>query len=434
MPRPFLAGYDDFREFVNPLIAARAELLGEPYRLQAVDGDQLVDVDGQRVFDLLAGWGTQAFGHRHPRIEAALRAFLDSRSPAFFTSSVSPYAGLLARELCARSGGAYANAWFGSSGGEAVDAALKLARAATGRPRLLSLEGAYHGCTLGGTSLVARGPYAEPFGPPLAGTGRLPPGDLAALERELQAGDVAAVLVEPVQVEAGVRPLDAAYVEALGALTQRHGTLLVADEIQTGLGRTGRFLATGTWPRRPDVVVLGKALGGGLLPLSAVLTAPGLFARAYGTFPRAEAHTSTWSGSALPSVAALALLELLDDQALAQARASGERLRTELRSALGGSPLFREVRGEGLLVGLELSQGDQQWLTFDGLGLSELADRPAVGMLLGHRLFRAGWLTSVCGHDWSTLRLHPPLDVSGERLTAFVAACREAVEFLCSLR
>ena len=198
MPLP-LDGYDDFRTFVNPLITARAELTGEPYRIAQAQGDELVDLEGTRVIDLLAGWGTQPFGHRDPEIEAALRAFLDSRSPSFFTSSVSPYAGTLARELCTHSGGTYPRAWFGSSGGEAVDAAIKLALAATGRPRVLALKGAYHGCTIGGTALMESGPYSVPFLPYVRPVDRVLVGDLAALERELSSGDVAAVMVEPVR-------------------------------------------------------------------------------------------------------------------------------------------------------------------------------------------------------------------------------------------
>src|SRR5206468_2181423 len=133
------------------------------------------------------------------------------------------------------------------------------------RPRLLALERAYHGCTFGSCALMSEGPFRDPFAPHLPGVESLPFGDVAALADALAKGDVAAVVVEPIQLEGGVRPLPPAYIAALCELTARHGALLVADEIQTGLGRTGRFLASETWPRRPDAVITGKHLGGGLL-------------------------------------------------------------------------------------------------------------------------------------------------------------------------
>ncbi len=326
-------GYQAFRDFVNPLLAARAELMGEPWQLVRVAADgRLVDVDGRMVEDLLAGWGTQAFGHRPAAIERALTAFLAGDAPSYYPSSVSPWAGLLARALCQRVGaGAYDAAFFASGGTEAVEAALKLARAATGRPRILALQGAFHGCTYGSLAMMHDGAYRAPFGPALPLVDRLPFDDVDALERALAGGDVAAVVVEPIQVEAGVRVLGAAYVAALGELTARAGALLVADEIQTGLGRTGRMLASDGWPRRPDVVTLGKALGGGLMPVSAVLTRRQVFAAAYGTHATAESHASTFSGNALACVAALAALDLLTedviDRVAVWARAGGRRWR-----------------------------------------------------------------------------------------------------------
>lgn len=277
-------GFDDFREFVNPLIALRAELASEPTKVVRTDGGRLVTEDGRVIEDL---HGTQAFGHRHPAITQAVQTFLDSDSPSWFPSRVNPYAGSLARRLCERANGganpgAYSNAFFASSGSEAVEAALKLARAVTHRPRVLSLTGAYHGCTMGSCALMTSGVFRDLFEPHVPGLGSLPFADLSAMRAALSAGDVAAVVVEPIQLEGGVLALPEPYLHELCEATAHHGTLLVADEVQTGLGRTGRFLASEAWPRRPDVVVLGKHLGGGLMPISAMLTRRELFERAYG--------------------------------------------------------------------------------------------------------------------------------------------------------
>lgn len=429
-----LEGYELFRRHVNPLSVTRAEITGEPYRVVAVREGRLVDADGREVDDFLSGWGTQAFGHRNPEIGRALREFLAGGSPSYFTSVISPYAGMLAARLAERTGGALDRAFFVSGGSEAVEAALKLARASTGRPRILCLERGYHGYTMGGVSMMHPGTYRDAFGPHLPAVDRLPFGDLAALESALALPDVAALVVEPIQIEGGVRALPPEYVRVLCEETRRHGVLLVADEIQTGLGRTGRFLASDAWPRRPDVVVLGKALGGGLMPASAMLTRAEIFDRAYGTHPTAESHASTFSGNAMACVAALAFLELLTDDVLQRVRERGAELHRALREALGGLPLVEEIRGEGLLAGVALRAADHPWLTFEYLGMPEYSERSAVGLLTCHRLYKAGFLVNVCGHDWSVLRLQPPLDTGSERLAAFVHACRDAVEYLCQLR
>jgi len=431
-------GFDDYRELVNPLVALRAELTGEPAKVTRSDGGRLVDSAGHLIEDF---HGTQAFGHRHPAITQAVRELLYSDSPSWFPSRVNPYAGSLARRLCERANAAtpdappaYSNAYFASSGSEAVEAALKLARAVTGRPRVLSLAGAYHGCTMGSCGLMNPGPYRDPFAPHVPGLGNLPFGDVDALAAALAAGDVAAVVAEPIQLEGGVRPLPHAYVQALCDLTAAHDTLLVADEVQTGLGRTGRFLASETWPRRPDAVLLGKHLGGGLMPISAMLTRRDLHQRAYGaSFETSEAHNCTFTGSAAVCVAAHAALDLLDDALIARVGELGAAFRAGLDEALSGLPLFAEVRGAGLIAGIALKDADHPWLSFEHFGMQELAGNPTVGLLLCHRLYKRGFFCFVCGHDWSVLRLQPRFTIDAATLASFTAIVREELTFLCDL-
>lgn len=423
------SGFRDFAEWVNPPVARRADLSGEPVRVARVAGGCLVLEDGRVVEDF---HGTQAFGHRHPQVTRAVRDFLDSDSASWFPARVNPYAGSLARRLGERSG--YDNAFFAGSGSEAVEAALKLSRAATGRARVLGLSGAYHGCTMGSCALMADGPYREPFAPHLPSVERIPFGDVAALESAFAAGDVAGVIAEPIQLEGGVRPLSAPFLEALCALTARHGALLVADEVQTGLGRTGRFLASMAWPRRPEAVLLAKHLGGGLLPISAMLTRAEIFQRAYGaSFESSEAHNLTFSGTPAACVAAHAALDILDDALVARVGEVGRAFRRDLSEALAPLPLFDEVRGDGLAVGIVLKPTDHPWLSFESFGMDELADHPTVGLLLCHRLYRRGFFCFVCGHDWRVLRLQPRFTIEPEKLAAFTTAAREELEELCNL-
>jgi acetylornithine/succinyldiaminopimelate/putrescine aminotransferase len=429
-------GYGDYARHVNPLVALRAQLTGEPAHVLGVDGGRLVASDGRRIECL---HGTQAFGHRHPAISAAVRELLDGDAPSWLPARVNPYAGSLARRLCERANRTgtaadYGIGYFASSGTEAVEAAIKLARAVTGRPRIVGLQQAYHGCTMGAVALMAPGAYRDPFGPHLPDVSTIALGDVDALAATLAAGDVAAVIVEPIQLEGGVRPLPPAFIDALATLTARHGALLVADEIQTGLGRTGRFLASETWPRRPDVVLLGKHLGGGLMPISAMLTRVALWQRAYGgSLEASEAHNCTFSGSAAPCLAAHAALDLLDDALLERVATAGADLAAGLRAALTGLPLFDEIRGDGFAVGVALHGTDHPWLSFEHFGMAELGDHPTVGLLLCHRLYRHGFFSFVCGHDWRVLRLQPRFFIDDATLATLTAAIRAELEALCEL-
>jgi acetylornithine/succinyldiaminopimelate/putrescine aminotransferase len=430
-------GYEAYRRYVNPLVTLRAELLNEPTRLVATREGQLIDARGQ-VEDF---HGTQTFGHRHPAISEAVTDFLASDSPNWFPCRVNPYAGLLAQRLCERSAmtlegprPVYDNVFFANSGSGAVEAAIKLARAATKKPRVLSMDGAYHGCTMGSCALMKPGMFKDPFGPHVPGLEPLPFADIDALAAALRAGDVAAVIVEPIQLEGGVRTLSSAFLEVVCELTAKHGALLVADEIQTGLGRTGRFLASECWPRRPDVLVLGKHLGGGLVPISAMLTSQELFERAYGEhYASAEAHNTTFGGSGLVCVAALAALDLLTDELIARVKTLGDRFRANLSRALARHALFDEVKGAGLLVGVALHPSDHPWLSFEHFGMESLADLPTTGVLLCHRLYKRGFYCFACGHDWRILRVLPRFNIPESTLDTFVTAIDEELHYLCNL-
>jgi acetylornithine/succinyldiaminopimelate/putrescine aminotransferase len=420
-------GWDEYREFVNPMVAQRAALASEPVRLVRAHEGMLFDESGSAIEDF---HGTYAFGHRHPHVREAIRAYLDSDAPSWFPARVNPFAGRLARVLSERTG--YDNAYIACSGSDAVEASLKLARAATRRPRILSLEGAYHGCSFGSVSLMAEGYLRDRFAPFLEGVSAIPFGDVDALARALAANDVAAVVVEPIQGEGGVRELPAAYVEALCELTRAHGTLLVADEVQTGLGRTGRAcLASARWPRRPDVVLLAKHLGGGFAPVSAMLTSRETFLRAYGDdFADGESHNTTLGATSLACVAALAALELLTDDVIARVDRVGARLRSGIESSLGGSALVREIRGSGLMVGVSLHSSDHPWLGFEHFGYDHLAHQSTISPLLCRRLYARGFFCFTCGHDWSVLRLQPRFDVPEATIDAFVAALGDEMRYL----
>ena len=425
----FRNGIDEYRRFLNPLMVERAQLAGEPLGIVRTEGGRLYDGDGNgyECFH-----GTQAFGHRHPAIQAAVQQFLDSDAPSWYPSRISQFGGRLARTLCERSG--YEHAYFATTGSGAVEAALKLARSATRRPRILGMSRAYHGCTFGSTALMSAGIFRDPFGPHLPGVEAIEFGDVDALRAAFDGGEVAAVVVEPIQGEGGVRALPAAYIEALCELTERHDALLVADEVQTGMGRSGTCLASARWPRRPDIVTLGKQLGGGLVPLSTVLTTSAWWDRAFGRHVEAaESHNATFSYNTLGMVAGLAALELLTDDTVARVRTVGDAFRKSLSESLATSPLFKEVRGAGLMVGIEFHPSEHPWLSFEHFGMDEFAGRPSVGLLLCMRMYKRGYICFVCGHDWSTMRIQPRFFIEPERLADFSRAIREELDYLEAL-
>lgn len=424
-------GFAEFVDHVNPFLAQRAELAGEGVRVVRTEDGTLVDADGRTIEDF---HGTQMFGHRHPAITKAVMDFLATDIPNWYPSRVSPQAGRLAKILADRTG--YTCSFFSLAGSDVVEASIKLGRMLTRRPGIVALEGAYHGCALGATALMAPGPFHDPFGPHLPGVRRIPFGDVDALARELAAGDVGTVVVEPIQGEGGTRVLPAPFVDALCDLTKRHGALLVADEIQTGLGRTGHLLRSELWPRRPDVVLLGKALGGGLAPISAMLTDRDTFARAYGRdFEGGESHNVTFSYNALSAVAAIAAMELLTPDVIAEVAARGARLKRRLEETLAGQPLVEEVRGEGFMLGIKLKAIEHPWLTFEHFGFETLAaeGRSTAAPLLCHRLHPHGLFCYTCGHDWSVFRLQPRYFCPEPTLERLVTLVRTELDYLTEL-
>jgi len=422
-------GFGEFQQFVNPLIAERARLAREPIELVRVIDGVLHDANGKAYEDL---HGTQMLGHRNPAIADAIRGFLDSDLPNWFPSRVNPWAGRLARRLCERTG--YSNVFFGMSGADAVEAALKLARAATRKPRILALTGGYHGCTFGAVSLMQDGPLHDPFAPHLPGVEKIPFDDVEALARALATEDVCAVVVEPIQGEGGVRALSQPMIDALCELTLRHGALLVADEVQTALGRSGHFLASSQWPRRPEIALLAKTLGGGMMPISAMLAERATFERAYGqNFFIGESHNTTFGYNGVSCVAALATLDLLDDALIESVARRGVVFRAALTEALRGNPLFTEVRGAGFMIGVELVHTPHPWLSFEHFGMPELAHMPTIGPLLCYRLYTRGFFAFVCGHDWRVLRLQPRFDIPDDKLAELARACREELDHLANL-
>jgi len=378
------------------------------------------DDEGRRYFDALAGFGSFNVGHNHPRVVRRVKEFLDSDALNVVHVGPSGPAADLAEAL-ATLAPPLDVALFSTGGGEAVESAMKLARAATGRGEFVSCDGGFHGTGPGALSIMGDDRMRRPFEPLLDGCARVPFGDAAALEKAVT-NRTAAFVVEPIQAEGGVNvPLDG-YLGAAREICRRTGALLVVDEIQTGLGRTGRMLASDVVP---DVLILGKSLGGGLAPVSAALTTAEIHERAYGAMDTFDLHGATFSGHALGCAAAMETLRVLADEKLAAgAEARGKQLIDGLRARLDRHPMVRDIRGRGLLVGIELGPPGSGWLH----DMAEAVSRQVFGQWVALKLLERGFVCQPAAHRWNVLRLEPPLTVTAEQIDQLVDAVADVVE------
>ncbi len=420
-----------YAKHVNPEWVRLLDLLGMNVRYTRCEGTELFAEDGRVFLDFLSGYCVHNTGHNHPKIVAALERELGLAGPAMLQSHVADTAGELAARLTALAGGKLTKAFFCSSGSEGVESVIKFARAATGRNGIVYARGAFHGLTCGALSLMGDPFWREGFGPMLPDTHEVPFNDPAALEQVLKKHRIGAVILEPVQGEAGMVVPAPGYLAQVEELCRRYGALFVLDEVQTGLGRTGRFLAAQHHKISPDMVVLAKALSGGLVPIGAVLMTDAIYQAVYGSLRRAIIHTSTFSENGLAMRAGLATLDVLDEEQLApRAEALGTDLRARLATAVSGYEMVAEVRGAGLFNGIVFQPPRQLRLR---LGFEAFrAIHPGMfGQMLVRRLFHHhGVLSQICGNNFMVLKVAPPLVVREDQLDHYVEAIGSVVDAL----
>ncbi|HEX6099934.1 MAG TPA: aminotransferase class III-fold pyridoxal phosphate-dependent enzyme [Thermoanaerobaculia bacterium] len=386
-----------YARHVDPAFVKLLGVLGYGRTFTRASGSWIEDESGRRYLDLLAGFGSVNIGHNHPRLLAHLCAFFDAEPLNLNHTGISAHPAMLAEQL-ARTAPPLDAALFSNGGAEAVETAMKLARAATNRTRILYCEGAYHGLTLGTLSVSATKRMRAPFEPLLPGCTAIPFDDLGALERALD-GDTAAFLVEPIQIEGGVRFPRDGYLRAARELCAKRGALFLLDEVQTGLGRTGAMYAFQHEGLTPDVLILAKSAGGSIAPIGITLTTRRLQRKAFGSMRTFDLHGSTFAGNAFACAAAGETLRILDDEQLvARSRDHGTEWLTALRLRLDGHPLVAGVRGRGLLLAVELRA-------------------PGVaGQWLALALLERGLIVQPASQAWHVLRLEPPLTISRDEL------------------
>ncbi|MBI3543921.1 MAG: aspartate aminotransferase family protein [Deltaproteobacteria bacterium] len=415
---------------VNPQMMQVLRIIGFDKKYVKAQGASLWDERGDEYLDFLAGYSVFNVGHNNEMLAATLRETLGSSWPNLVQMDAPPLSAKLAKELSDRDPtGRLQYAYFGSSGSEAVECALKFARAATGRPRLLSFEGGFHGLSMGALSLCGDESWQEGFGPFLPGCSTLPYGDLVALEKQLSRKDVAAIILEPIQGEGGVRELSQHQWNEIQKMCRKYGTLLILDEIQTGMGRTGEFFAFEHWNLEPDLVCLSKALTNGMVPCSVTLGTKKVFEAVFNRLDRCVVHSSTFSENNLAMAAALAVLDQLETrQLVARSAALGELVRMKLKAALKDFDLVKDVRGRGLMFAVEFGDPKSMKLKM-AWSLVQKANKGLFGQMITMPLLtEQRILTQVAGHNLNVLKLSPPLVVNEAQLDRFVTSLTEVVK------
>ncbi|MEV4994360.1 aspartate aminotransferase family protein [Streptomyces niveus] len=413
--------YELHTAYLNHQLPRMLRTIGFDKVYERAEGAYFWDAEGNDYLDMLAGFGVMGLGRHHPVVRKALHDVLDASLADLTRFDCQPLPGLLAEKLLTHSPH-LDRVFFGNSGTEAVETALKFARYATGKPRILYCSHAFHGLTTGSLSVNGEDGFRDGFAPLLPDTA-IEMGDLDALERELRRGDVAGFVVEPIQGK-GVYATPPGFLRAAQELLRRHKALLIADEVQTGLGRTGDFYAyqheEGV---EPDLVCVAKALSGGYVPVGATLGKDWIFKKVYSSMDRVLVHSASFGSNAQAMAAGLAVLSVIEDeQIVANARATGDLLRSRLAALVDRYELLSEVRGRGLMIGIEFGRPTSiglrsRWAMLQKARKGLFAQMVVVPLLQRHRI-----LTQVSGDHLEVIKLIPPLTIGEREVDRFVTA------------
>jgi ornithine--oxo-acid transaminase len=418
--------YDLHARHINPVFVKMLRTIGFDKGYVRGEGPYLYDEEGTRYLDFLTGWGVFALGRNHPRVRSMIEQVLSRQMPNLVRMECSLLAGLVAEKLTSHTGPKLSRVFFTNSGTESVETAIKFARCATGKRKILYCEHAFHGLTVGSLSLNGAEFFRERFGDLMPGTQAVPFNDLASLERALAGGDVAAFVIEAVQGKTCHVVADGYLVDAQ-RLCRKAGALLVMDEVQCGLGRTGKWFAYQHWPQvEPDIVCVAKALSGGFVPVGAVVTTPKIMDTVFDSMERCVVHSNTFGQNDLAMAAALATLQVMEDERIVEnAGALGEYAVGSLAEIGRACPFVDEVRGKGLMFGIDFKRPDHSlrlkaaWDAVHAVNPGVFGQMITVPLLQEHRI-----LTQVAGYHTEVIKLLPPLNVTREDIDWFLAAMR----------
>ncbi len=396
-------------QYLNPQMVNVLKTIGFDRHYVKAQGAYLFDQKGDRYLDLLSGFGVFALGRNHPTVVKALQDVLSAELPNLVQMDVSLLSGLLAERLQQLTPAGLDRIFFANSGAESVEAAIKFSRCATGRSKIVYCHGGYHGLTMGALSATGDPHFRADFGPFLPDFVAVPFGDLAALEQALAGQDVAAFITEPIQGH-GVWIPEAHYLPEALALCRRYGTLFIADEVQTGLGRTGKWWAVEHFGVEPDLLCMAKALSGGLVPVGAVACRPWIFQKVFNRMDRAVIHGSTFGKNNLAMAAGLATLSVLESENwIDHAAKMGEQIVDDLQPLVAQHDCLKAVRGKGMMIALEFGEPKSlklklSWKMLESANRGLFSQIVTVPLFTRHRI-----LSQVAGYGMNVVKFMPPL-------------------------
>lgn len=413
------------RDYANTALVSLLSLLDFDRSYVKAEGVCVWDAEGREYLDFLGGYGSLNIGHNHPKVWEAIEKV--KGRPAILQATLSPLAGALAKNLAVITPGELKHTFFSNSGAEAVEGALKTARLATGKKKIIYTQNSFHGKTFGALSVTGRTKYQQPFEPLVPDCVAVPYGDLSSLEKELSSRDVAAFIVEPIQGEGGVVIPPQGYLKSAEELCHRYGALLIVDEIQTGFGRTGRMFACEYENVEPDILCLAKSLGGGLMPIGAFITTEEIWKKAYGGMNTCLLHTSTFGGNLLACAVALAAIEVLVKEDLPkQAEEKGAYFQSRLKELEEKHEMIKAVRGKGLMIGIEFYQPTSGWLEkVSGGAFNKLSEEYFASLVASELLNEYQVVTAYTLNNPNVIRLQPPLVVEKRQLDKVVSSLDE---------
>ncbi len=415
--------YELHERHVNRTLVAAQRVIGFDKVYARAEGAYLYDMDNTPYLDFLSGYSVFNIGRNHPVVQKAIRDVLDLDLPNMVQMDCSLLSGLLAEAITKRTPPHLDAVFLCNSGTEAMEGALKFARAATRRKRVLSLESAFHGLSLGSLSLMGCESFTEGFGELMPGfETRIALDDVDALERELRKEDVAAFVVEPVQGK-GVKYPSGDFFSRAQELCRQHGALFVCDEVQTGLGRTGKMFGFEHWNLEPDIITLAKTLSGGYVPCGAIVARRDIYQKTFSRMDRCVVHSTTFGRNNLAMACGLAALQVIDDERLIERASKMGALLMERVNALRSKHSFiKEVRGKGLMIAIEFQEPTEFKLRMGWKLLHKVDKVLFAQMVVSEMLAKHHILTQVAGHAMDVLKILPPLIIGEREVDHFVQA------------
>jgi len=424
--------YELHDRHVNKTLVKVLRTIGFDKVYARAEGSYLYDMDGNAYLDFLSGYGVFNIGRNHPKIQQVIKDVMEMDLPNMVQMDCALLSGLLAEAITKRTGPNLDAVFFCNSGTEAVEGALKFARCASGKPGVVAVEGSYHGLSMGALSITHSGNFREGFGPFLNDVQFVKHNDINDLEAKLKTGTIGTFIIELVQGK-GVKIVSDAYILQARELCRKYKTLFISDEVQTGMGRTGKLFAYQHWDLDPDIITIAKALSGGYVPAAAFVTRRDIYQKVYSRLDRCVAHSTTFGRNNLAMACGLATIDIIEEEKLAEnAALRGAQLLERLQELQKKHDMIKEVRGKGLMLAIEFQEPKSLKLKLAWKGIHAVDKGLFAQMIVTPLLQKHRILAQVAGHNMDVVKILPPLIIGEKEIDLFVHALDDTIQSLTS--